>query len=163
MCWHVIKIIQSSVDHLFYLSFIFSFAYFFFIIFFHSLHIIFSFQSLSLSFKFLLYFILKHCSNFHFSIFFNFFFFNFFPFSNSYFIPVSCPVAWGCKIHWLCLCRGVRPPPPMSVLDMILNIWWWGSSSAGALGNAGTPLLSLFPGPLWPLYLVSPNRALSMG
>ena len=23
----------------------------------------------------------------------------------------SCPVGWGCRIHWLLLCRGVRPPP----------------------------------------------------
>ena len=24
---------------------------------------------------------------------------------------LSCPVNWGCRIHWLHLCRGVRPPP----------------------------------------------------
>ena len=22
----------------------------------------------------------------------------------------DCPVGWGCRIHWLHLCRGVRPP-----------------------------------------------------
>ena len=22
-----------------------------------------------------------------------------------------CPIGWGCRIHWLHLCRGVRPPP----------------------------------------------------
>ena len=32
----------------------------------------------------------------------------------------NCPVSWGCRIHWLHLCRGVRPPPT-SVLDMTLN------------------------------------------
>ena len=32
-----------------------------------------------------------------------------------------CSVGWGCRIHWLLLCRGVRPPPPTSVLDMTLN------------------------------------------
>ena len=44
---------------------------------------------------------------------------------------VFCPVTWGCRIHWLPLCRGVRPPPT-SVLDMTLNNlmvrfqWCWG-------------------------------------
>ena len=23
----------------------------------------------------------------------------------------DCPVSWGCRIHQLLLCRGVRPPP----------------------------------------------------
>ena len=32
----------------------------------------------------------------------------------------SCPVGWDCRIHWLHLCRGVRPHPT-SVLDMTLN------------------------------------------
>ena len=31
-----------------------------------------------------------------------------------------CPVSWGCRIHRLHLCRGVRPRPT-SVLDMTLN------------------------------------------
>ena len=34
------------------------------------------------------------------------------------------PAGWGCRIHWLHLCKGVKtltPPHPMSVLDMILN------------------------------------------
>ena len=22
----------------------------------------------------------------------------------------NCPVSWGCRIHWLHLCRGIRPP-----------------------------------------------------
>ena len=35
-------------------------------------------------------------------------------------INIYCPVGWGCRIHRLHLCRGVRPPP-MSVLDMALN------------------------------------------
>ena len=30
----------------------------------------------------------------------------------------ACPVSWGCRMH---LCRGVRPPPPTSVLIMTLN------------------------------------------
>ena len=35
-----------------------------------------------------------------------------------------CPVGWGCRIHQLLLCRGVRPPHThtlKSVLDMTLN------------------------------------------
>ena len=28
------------------------------------------------------------------------------------FLCLYCPVSWGCRIHWLHLCRGVRPPPP---------------------------------------------------
>ena len=32
-----------------------------------------------------------------------------------------CLVGWGCRIHWLHLCRGVDPPPLTSVLDMTLN------------------------------------------
>ena len=42
----------------------------------------------------------------------------------------DCPVTWGCRIHWLHLCRGVKPPLK-SVLDMSLNNlmvrfqqWW---------------------------------------
>ena len=31
------------------------------------------------------------------------------------------PVGWGCRIHRLHLWRGVRPPPPTSVLDMTLS------------------------------------------
>ena len=31
-----------------------------------------------------------------------------------------CPVGWGWRIHWLHLCRGVRPTP-MSVLDMTIK------------------------------------------
>ena len=31
-----------------------------------------------------------------------------------------CPVGWGCGIHWLLFCRGVRPPTP-NALIMILN------------------------------------------
>ena len=47
------------------------------------------------------------------------------------------PVGWGCRIHWLDLFRGVRPPPT-SVLDMILKIlmvrfqWFWSFEEYGA-------------------------------
>ena len=32
---------------------------------------------------------------------------------------IGCPVGWGCRMHRLNLCRGMRPSP--SVLDMIIN------------------------------------------
>ena len=34
---------------------------------------------------------------------------------------VTCPVGWGCRIHRLHLCTGVRHPHPTTVLDMTLN------------------------------------------
>ena len=34
---------------------------------------------------------------------------------------IFCPVCWGCRIHRLHLCRGVRPPPT-SVLDKTLDM-----------------------------------------
>ena len=52
-----------------------------------------------------------------------------------------CAVTWGCRMHQLLLCRGVRPPPPpMSVLHMTLNNlmvrfqWCW------SFGKCGVPL-----------------------
>ena len=33
----------------------------------------------------------------------------------------SCPISWGCRIHWLHLCRWVRAPLTTSVLNMTLN------------------------------------------
>ena len=35
----------------------------------------------------------------------------------------NCPVAWGCRIHRLCLCRGVRPPQWVSWI-WHSKIWW---------------------------------------
>ena len=32
-----------------------------------------------------------------------------------------CPVGWGCRIHQLLLCRGVRHPPTTNILDMTLS------------------------------------------
>ena len=49
----------------------------------------------------------------------------------------DCPIGWGCRIHRLLLCRGVKPLP-MSVLDMTLNLmvrfqWCWSFGECGAL------------------------------
>ena len=46
----------------------------------------------------------------------------------------------GRRIHRLKICRGVRPPPPPSILDMTVNIWWWGSRNAGVWENAEYPI-----------------------
>ena len=35
-----------------------------------------------------------------------------------------CPVSWGCRIHWLRLCRGVRLPQRVSCLNVKQFIWF---------------------------------------
>ena len=68
----------------------------------------------------------------------------------------TCPVGWGCRIHRLLLCRGVRPPP-MSVLDLTLNNLYGEVPVILELwGIRCTPSLLLLPGPLWP-GMVSPE------
>ena len=74
----------------------------------------------------------------------------------------TCPVGWGCIIHWLLLFREVRPPPNVCpVYDtkqsdgegpVILEFW----------GMLITPLLPSLPGIFWP-GLVVPDRVQSMG
>ena len=52
-----------------------------------------------------------------------------------------CPVGWGCKIHQLLLCWGVRPPPPpTSVLDMTLNNLMVRFQQCWSFGECGVPL-----------------------
>ena len=73
----------------------------------------------------------------------------------------SCPVCWGCRIHRLHLCGGVRPPSNEcseydtkrsdSEVPVMLELW----------GMQCTLLLPLLPGPLW-LRVLAPDRALSM-
>ena len=75
---------------------------------------------------------------------------------------LGCPVGWGCRIHRLLLCRGVRPPPNEcprydtkqsdGEVPAVLELW----------GMRYTPSLPSLPGPLWP-EVVAPDRALSMG
>ena len=66
-----------------------------------------------------------------------------------------CSVGWGCRIHWLHLCRGVLTPPndcpgfDTKQSDVKVPVM---------LG----PSLPLLPGPLRPS-VVAPDRALSMG
>ena len=68
----------------------------------------------------------------------------------------SCPVGWGCRIHQLHLCRGLRPPLNESPeydtkqsdgeVSVMLELW----------GMRSTTLLPLLSGPLWP-GVVAPN------
>ena len=73
------------------------------------------------------------------------------------------PVGWGCRMHRLLFCRGVRTPPPNECpgydtkqsdgeVPAVLEVW----------GMQSTPSLPSLPGPLWP-GVVAPDRALSMG
>ncbi len=72
---------------------------------------------------------------------------------------LHCPVSWVCRIHWLHLCRGVRPPPLNECpgydtkqsdgeVPAVLELWEMRS----------TPSLPSLPGPLWP-GVVAPDRA----
>ena len=63
-----------------------------------------------------------------------------------------CPVSLGCRIHWLHLCRGVRPPPT-SVLDMTLNNLMVRFQQCWSFGECGVPLhchhSQVHSGPEW--------------
>ena len=75
---------------------------------------------------------------------------------------LTYPVDWDCRIHQLCLCRCVRPPPNKcpgygtkqsdGEVPVILELWRMQS----------TPPLPSLPDPLWPR-AVAPDIALSMG
>ena len=65
-----------------------------------------------------------------------------------------CPVGWGCIIHHLHLCRGLRPPNKCPGYDtkqsdgkvpIILELW----------GMRSNPLLPSLPGPLRPRVVAS--------
>ena len=62
------------------------------------------------------------------------------------------PVSWGYRIHWLHLCRGVRPPPT-SVLDMTLNNLMVRFQQCWSFGKCGVPLhchcSQVHSGPEW--------------
>ena len=67
-----------------------------------------------------------------------------------FFSKMSFPVGWGCRIHRLLLCRGIRPPPNEcpgydtkqsdGEVPAMLELW----------GMRSTPSLSSLPRPLWP-------------
>ena len=78
------------------------------------------------------------------------------------FIYQTCPVSWGCRIHWLHLCREVRPPPQ--------RVSWYDIKQSHDdvpvmlefRGMQSTLTLPSLPGPLWPGG-VAPNKLQSMG
>ena len=63
-----------------------------------------------------------------------------------------CPVGWGCRIHRLLLCRGVRPPPT-SVLDMTLKNLMVRFQPCWSFRECGVPLYchcsQVHSGPEW--------------
>ena len=77
-------------------------------------------------------------------------------------INLFCPVSWGCGIHWLLFCRGVRPTPNEcpgydtklsdGEVPVMLELW-------GMWSILSFPLL---PGRLWP-GVVAPDRVLFRG
>ena len=75
---------------------------------------------------------------------------------------LTLSAGWGCRIHWLHLCRGVKPSPnkcpgyvtKQSDGEVPVMLEHWGMRS--------TPSLLLLPGQLWS-GVVAPDRALSMG
>ena len=79
--------------------------------------------------------------------------FNKFTLDSLNFLHIGCPVGWGCRIHQLQLCKGVRPHPQTSVLDMTLNNlmvrfkWCW------SFEECREPLYShrseVHSGPVW--------------
>ena len=68
-----------------------------------------------------------------------------------------CPVGWGCRIHRLLLCRGVRPPPNEcpgydtkqsdGEVPTMLELW----------GMRSIPSLPSLPGPIGP-GVVAPDK-----
>ena len=73
-----------------------------------------------------------------------------------FFKAIYCPVGWGCRIHRLLHCRGVRPSNECPTYDTkqsdgevpaMLELW----------GIRSTPLLLSLPGPLWP-GVVAPDK-----
>ena len=80
-------------------------------------------------------------------------------------MPKPCPISWGCRIHRLPICRGVKKKKNTSnecagydtkqsdgEVSVMLELW----------GMQRTPSLPLLPGPLWPR-IEAPDRVQSMG
>ena len=76
---------------------------------------------------------------------------------------LTCPVAWGCRIHRLLLCRGVRLSPP-NKCPVYYTKQYDGEVPVMLVlrGMRSTSSLPSLPGPLWP-GVVAPDKVLSMG
>ena len=57
------------------------------------------------------------------------------------------PASWDCRLHRQHLCRMLRAAisPLTGILVWHEIIWWWGSSNAGAVGNAEYPFIAIAP------------------
>ena len=76
-------------------------------------------------------------------------------------LPFYCPVGRCCRIHWLHICRGVRPLT--SVVHMTLNNLMMRFQYSWSFGGMQSKyLLPSLPGPLWPRG-VTPDKGQSMG
>ena len=80
---------------------------------------------------------------------------------SKYYIQGRRPIGWGCRIHQLHLCTGVRPPDNSPRYDTKQSD---GEASVmlGFWGMQSIPSLPSLPGPLWPR-VVAPDRVLPMG
>ena len=80
------------------------------------------------------------------------FYFYLFVTFNCYPLSFFCPVSRGCRIHWLHLCRGVRPSL-MSVPDMTLNNLMVRFQQCSSFGECRVPLhchrSQVHSGPEW--------------
>ena len=65
----------------------------------------------------------------------------------------NCPVGWGCRIHRLLLCRGVRQPPHECPGYMTLNNLMVRFQQCWSFGECGVPLhchrSQVHSGPEW--------------
>ena len=85
------------------------------------------------------------------------------PSNHSAYLPVSWdflgPLSWGCRKHWLHLCRRVRRPQRLSWIKHLTIRWWDSSNSDEWMTN--TPLLLSISGPFCSR-AVAPDRVLSI-
>ena len=76
---------------------------------------------------------------------------------------LPCPFGWGCKIHWLLLCRKVRPLPHNEYPGYVTKQSDGEASVVLELSEmCCTPSLLLLSCPLWPR-LITPDMVLSTG
>ena len=73
------------------------------------------------------------------------------------------PAGWGCRIHWLLLCKRIDLHQCVSWI-WHETIWWYGSNNAGALGNAEYSFIAIDPwstlarsGSTWKVRMYGPN------
>ena len=73
----------------------------------------------------------------------------------------DCPVGWGCRIHRLHFCQGVRTPLPNKCPAYDTNQFYEVPVMLELWGMWSTPSLPLLSGTLWP-GVVAPDRVLPL-